>query len=100
VNWAVQVLPDLTGLALSAGITLLINHGFEFKTRTAGGYQTFAHPDGSVIHIRPTGEIVRTGPQMRGADGKTYRRRYDQFGNQIKFVPGANTHRTGEKLVL
>jgi|GEM_PF-4815348 len=58
------------------------------------------HPDGSIIHIRPNGEIVRTGPKIRDMNGKTYRRRYDQYGNKIQFISGANTHSTGENLIL
>ncbi len=97
---AAQKLPNLTGLILEAAIATLANNGFEFKSTTKGGYQTFEHPDGSVIHIRPNGELVRTGPKIRDMNGKTYRRRYDQYGNQIQFVSGANTHSTGENLIL
>lgn len=100
MNPAAQQLPDMTGQTLSAAIALLENYGFEFQASTKGGYQSFEHPDGSIIHIRPNGEIVRTGPNIRRADGKTYRRRYDRDGNQIKFEPGANTHSTGEKVIL
>jgi beta-lactam-binding protein with PASTA domain len=91
---------SVKGLTLSAAIVTLANNGFEFKSATKGGYQTFEHPDGSVIHIRPNGEIVRTGPKIQDMNGKTYRRRYEQNGNQIQFVSGANTHNTGEKLIL
>jgi len=77
----------------------LSSYGFKIKAVTKGGYQTYAHPDGSVVHIRANGEIVRTGPKLKTADGKSYRRRYDQYGNQIQFIPGANTHNTGEVLI-
>ena len=53
-----------------------------------------------MIHIRQNDEIVLTGPKIKTSQGKLYRRRYDQNGNQIQFIPGANTHNTGEKLVL
>ena len=91
---------SLTGQTLSAAITILESYGFQLQTSTKGGYQSFEHPDGSIINIRPNGEIVRTGPKIRGTDGKTYRRRYNQDGNQIKFEPGAKTHNTGEKVTL
>jgi len=100
MNPAAQQLPDLTGQTLSAAIAILESYGFQFQTSTKGGYQSFEHPDGSIINIRPNGEIVRTGPQIRGTEGKTYRRRYNRDGNQIKFEPGAKTHNTGEKVTL
>ncbi len=93
---AAQELPNLTGKTLSEALIILINQGFQFKTQTQGGYETFQHPDGSQIHIRPNGEIVRTGPKIKAGDGKSYRRRYNQYGNQIEFVSGAKTHNTGE----
>lgn len=96
---AAQKLPDLTGKTPSEALTLLFSYGFKFKATTKGGYQTYVHPDGSVIHIRDNGEIVRTGPKLKTSDGKSYRRRYDQNGNQIQFIPGANTHNTGEILI-
>ncbi|MBW4630987.1 MAG: PASTA domain-containing protein [Iphinoe sp. HA4291-MV1] len=99
MNLAVQQLVNLTGKTRSEARTILINQGFQFKTCTKGGYETYEHLDGSVIHIRPNGEIVRTGPKIRGNNGKYYRRRYDQFGNQIQFIPGANTHSTGEIVI-
>ena len=100
MNPAAQQLPDQTGKTLSEVIIILESYGFQFQTSTKGNYQSFEHPDGSIIHIRPNGEIVRTGPKIRGTDGKTYRRRYNRDGNQIKFEPGANTHSTGEKVIL
>jgi beta-lactam-binding protein with PASTA domain len=96
MNSAAQQLPNLTGTTRSEASVILANQGFQFKTKTQGGYETFQHLDGSQIHIRPNGEIVRTGPKIRAANGKSYRRRYNQYGNQIEFVPGANTHNTGE----
>jgi beta-lactam-binding protein with PASTA domain len=100
MNSAAQLLANLTGKTRSEAINILTAHGFQFKTQTIGGYENFEHPDGSIIHIRPTGEVVRTGPKIRGANGKHYRRRYNQYGEQIKFIPGANTHSTGENLSL
>ncbi len=99
-NTAAQQLPDLTGKTKLEALTILSNYGFQFQTQTRGGYETFANVDGSIIHIRPSGEIVRTGPKIKTFQGKSYRRRYDQNGNQIQFIPGANTHNTGEKLIL
>ncbi|MDJ0516206.1 MAG: PASTA domain-containing protein [Trichodesmium sp. MO_231.B1] len=97
---AAQQLPDLTGKSKSEALTILSNYGFQFQAQTRGGYETFAHVDGSIIHIRPNGEIVRTGPKIKTSQGKPYRRRYDQNGNQIQFMPGENTHNTGEILIL
>lgn len=98
MNPAAQQLPNLTGKTLIEAIAILNNQGFQFKTKTASGYETYQHPDGSQIHIRPNGEIVRTGPKLQDSSGKSYRRRSDQYGNKIKFIPGANTHNTGEIL--
>ena len=100
MNPAAQKLLDVTGKILSEAIIILESYGFQFQTSTKGSYQSFEHPDGSIIHIRPNGEIVCTGPKIRGTDGKSYRRRYHRDGNQIKFEPGANTHSTGEKVIL
>jgi beta-lactam-binding protein with PASTA domain len=100
MNPAAQILVNLTGKNRSEAINILAAQGFQFKTQTIGGYENFEHPDGSIIHIRPTGEIVRTGPKIRGTNGKYYRRRYNQYGEQIKFIPGDNTHNTGENLSL
>lgn len=100
MNVAAQQLPNLTGKTKSEAILIMAVHGFVFKTKTEGGYETFEHPDDSLIHIRPTGEIVRTGPKIKNDRGKSYRRRYDQFGNQIQFIPGSNTHSTRENITL
>lgn len=81
MNVADQQLPNLTGKTRLEARIVLSNHSFQFKSYTAGGYETYDHPDGSAIHLRPNGEIVRTGPKIRGNNGKYYRRRYDQFGN-------------------
>lgn len=96
MNSVAQQLPNLTGKPKSEALVILANYGFVFKTKTEGGYETFEHSDGSAIHIRPNGEIVRTSPKIKSDRHKIYRRRYDQFGNQIEFIPGANTHNTGE----
>jgi len=100
MNVASQQLPNLTGKPKSEALVIMAEQGFVFKTKTEGGYETFEHSDGSLIHIRPSGEIVRTGPKIKSDRGKSYRRRYDQFGNQILFIPGSNTHSTGENIIL
>ncbi|WP_341734903.1 hypothetical protein [Microcoleus sp. EPA2] len=100
MNPAAQQLPDLTVETLSAAIAILETYGFLFQTSTKGGYQSFEHPDGSLINIRPNGEIVRTRPKIRATDGKTYRSRYNRHETKIKFEPGAKTHNTGEKVIL
>ncbi|WP_169263215.1 MULTISPECIES: PASTA domain-containing protein [Brasilonema] len=55
MNLAAQQLTNLTGKTRSEARTILTNQGFEFQTSTTGGYETYEHPDGSVIHIRPNG---------------------------------------------
>ena len=100
MNAASQQLPDLTGKTKSEALVIIADSGFVFKTQTEGGYETFEHPDGSLIHIRPAGEIVRIGPKIKNDRGKSYCRRYDQFGNQIQFISGSNTHSTGENIIL
>ncbi|MEG3850957.1 PASTA domain-containing protein [Microcoleus sp. herbarium19] len=100
MNVASQQLPDLTGKTKLEALIIIADSGFVFKTQTEGGYETFEHPDGSLIHIRPTGEIVRTGSKIKNDRGKSYRRRYDQFGNQMQFIPGSNTHSTGENIII
>ena len=57
MNIAAQQLPNLTGKTHSEVLIILSNQGFEFKTQTQGGYETFQHPDGSQIHIRPNGKL-------------------------------------------
>jgi beta-lactam-binding protein with PASTA domain len=98
MNPAAKILPDLTGKTKEESLIILSQSGFQFQIKTQGGYESFAHEDGSVIHIRPNGEIVRTGPKIRNFGNKPYRHRYDQYGNKIQFIPGENTHQTGEQL--
>ena len=100
MNVASQQLLNLTAKNKSEALEIIADRGFVFKTKTEGGYETFEHPDGSLIHIRPAGEIVRTGPKIKNDRGKSYRRRQDQFGNQIQFMPGSNTHSTGENIII
>lgn len=70
MNPAASSLPNLTGKTKSEAITILSAQSFKFKSSTTGGYETFEHPDGSIIHIRPSGEIVRTGPKILASSGK------------------------------
>lgn len=41
MNIAAQQLPNLTGKPRSEVLIILSNQGFEFKTQTQGGYETF-----------------------------------------------------------
>jgi hypothetical protein len=98
---AAKDLPDLTDLDGSEVDKILKDAGFEPPSReTEGGYREWRHPDGSRINIRPDGEITRTGPKQPQShdphNSPWVRPRYDQFGNEIPFQPGANTHSTGE----
>ncbi|MFB2836036.1 PASTA domain-containing protein [Floridanema evergladense] len=70
MNSAASSLPNLTGKSKTEAITILNVQGFQFKSSTSGGYETFEHPDGSIIHIRPSGEIVRTGPKILASSDK------------------------------
>jgi hypothetical protein len=55
MNVASQHLPNLTAKTKSEALVIIADSGFVFKTQTEGGYETFEHPDGSLIHIRPAG---------------------------------------------
>jgi len=68
--------------------------GFEYRGKTEGGYEKHYHLDGSRVHIRPDGEIVRTGPKMTPqAGGKKYRPRIGPDSNPT------TSHNTGETLI-
>lgn len=63
--------------------------GFEYNGMTAGLYVRYRHSDGSVIWIRPNGEVMRLGPKL---PGQRYCPRYDPNGNvghhpQGEFLP-------------
>lgn len=87
---AAQGLPNCTGVPGIKFIKKLSRAGFVSYGKTRGGYLEFRHTDGSVIWIRPNGEIVRLGPKIAGTTGKKYRPRFDQYGEKT------HTHSTGE----
>src|SRR4029077_8190160 len=90
---AVQTLADLTGISPYTAFQRLKRAGFSFHSETRGGYRKFLHPDGSMIWIRPSGEIMRLGPPITPkGGGKKYRHRYNQHGDRT------SSHSTGEVL--
>jgi hypothetical protein len=89
---AATELENLTGKTRVEAKEYLEKAGFEYKGSTAGGYDKFYHPDGSKVQIRPDGEVVRTGPKIKSAEGKSYNPRVDQHGQFTQ------THNTGEVL--
>jgi beta-lactam-binding protein with PASTA domain len=80
---AATELENLTGKTRVEAKEYLEKAGFEYKGSTAGGYDKFYHPDG---------EVVRTGPKIKSAEGKSYNPRVDQHGQFTQ------THNTGEVL--
>lgn len=93
VRSAAARVPNLTQRTLLEAEQRLTELEFRFKNTTAGGYRQWKHADGSVIWIRPNGEVVRTGPKIRSSSGKMYAPRIDQYGRR------ASEHNTGEFLV-
>lgn len=87
-------LPDMTGKTRLEAVQELEGKGFRYKSTTAGGYRQFVHSDGSIVWIRPNGEVTRSGPEILSKEGKKYRPRFDQNGRKIN----ADEHNTGEFL--
>jgi hypothetical protein len=102
---AAQDLPDLTGLDEEEVQKILKDAGFEPSSdRVPDKYQPWKHPDGSLVNIRPDGEISRAGPrqpqQHDPHNSPWFRPRFDPAGNEIPHSPGADTHATGEFINL
>ncbi len=60
--------------------------GFNSKgPRTAGGWETFKHPDGSKVDIGPGGRVVRTQAPKYGPKGSRINKgqRVDSRGSEI-----------------
>lgn len=93
---AAQTLVDLSRTSLPTAVRWLERAGFLFRGATDGGYREFRHPDGSVIWIRPNGEVVRTGPRVASTSGsgKRFRHRFNQTGQRTEL------HSTGELIRL
>ena len=49
----------------------LTSKGFRLKGTSAGGYTTYIHPDGRIVTIKPTGEVIPTKPKIV-ENGKKY----------------------------
>jgi hypothetical protein len=87
-------LPNLNGKSLSEAEETLRSEGFEFVNETAGGYRKYRAADGSEVHIRPDGEVVRLGPKIDpGPNQKNYAPRYGPDGQRL--APDQD-HSTGE----
>jgi len=93
---SVLSLPNLSGRTEAEALEELKNIGFVYKSTTKGGYQQFKHPDGSIVWIRPNGEVTRSGPVVLSSEGKKYNPRFDQHGNKIN----VDKHNTGEFLKI
>jgi hypothetical protein len=90
----VSNLPNLHGKTLDDAETDIYNQGFTFKSETKGGYRRYDHPDGSVLWIRPNGEVQRIGPKIDpGPNQKKYSQRYGPDGRVT------TDHSTGEIVV-
>ncbi len=58
----------------------LKNKGFILKKE--GGYTTYKHPDGRIVTIKPTGEVIPTSPRI-SQEGKRYNERTDYDFNRL-----------------
>lgn len=72
---------------------------------TRSGYVEYRFADGSLVHIRPDSEVVRTPAPRYNAEGRRINRglRLDKDGGLLQtrdaegnLIPG--THQTGERL--
>ncbi|MEU8151555.1 polymorphic toxin-type HINT domain-containing protein [Nonomuraea sp. NPDC048901] len=91
---SVATLPNLHGKSLAEAEQEIYSRGFTFKSETKGGYRRYDHSDGSVLWIRPNGEVQRIGPKIDpGPNQKNYSVRYGPDGKV------ATGHSTGEFVV-
>ena len=68
----------------------LISKGFQLKGTSTGGYTTYKHPDGRIVTVKPTGEVIPTKPKI-AENGKKYNERTDYEFNRLK----DQSHSTG-----
>ena len=76
-NGAASQLPNLGGKSPADAVKALEGAGFAPKSPTpsAGGWQTFKHPDGSKFDIHfPSGRVVRGAAPQYGPDGSRINR--------------------------
>lgn len=84
-------IPNLHGKSLDEAEMQIFGQGFKFKSETGGGYRRYDHSDGSVLWIRPNGEVQRIGPKIDpGPNQKNYSQRYGPDGQVT------TEHSTGE----
>jgi hypothetical protein len=90
---AAERLGNLMGKSRTEARGLLEKAGFKRMPNTRGGYERWYHSDGSRVHIRPNGGVVRTGPKVTPTGGgKQYRPRIGPDGKRT------DSHNTGEKV--
>ena len=68
----------------------LISKCFQLKGTSTGGYTTYKHPDGRIVTVKPTGQVIPTKPKIAG-NGKKYNERTDYEFNRLK----DQSHSTG-----
>ncbi|MBS1538628.1 MAG: hypothetical protein JST20_12865 [Bacteroidetes bacterium] len=82
-NWLVAgeafvlSLPKVTVPMRLSDLTMdLLQKGFQQPTTSKGGYITFNHSDGRIVHVKPTGEVIPVKPTV-SSSGKKYNERTD-----------------------
>jgi hypothetical protein len=70
--------------------TDLQSKDFAFKGTSSGGYSTYKHPDGRIVTIKPSGEVIPTKPAI-SQEGKKYNERTDYNFNRLN----DQSHSTG-----
>jgi hypothetical protein len=68
----------------------LKSKGFKDTGTSPGGYTTYKHPDGRVVTIKPTGEVIPTSRAV-SSEGKAYNQRTDYDFNRLS----DQSHSTG-----
>ena len=75
--------PTLTRSGNRFDIHIELRNGcFEFPTTSSGGYVTYRHPDGRIVTIKPSGEVIPTSPNVSSC-GKKYNQRCDFNFNRL-----------------
>lgn len=69
----------------------LISKGFQLKGTSGGGYTTYKHPDGRIVTIKPTGEVIPTKPKI-AENGKKYNERTDYEFNRLEDQSHSTNH--------
>ena len=83
---AAEALPNLSGKSPQEARQFLLDTGYKTNgKRSAKGWETFKHPDGSKVDIGEGGRVVRTQAPKYGQDGLRINKgqRVDGNGNEI-----------------